>query len=108
MYLFAQVQETLSLSDILPLVTHTLRSCPIAECSHRLGGILRQLNPADIGSLLNELEVPTDRKILLINALVASGMNSRALIGLLSAEEDENIVEKVLIYLATGQISPNQ
>ncbi len=105
------MQDTLPLSELLPLITDTLLSCSMADCVATLTRTLQQLRPSDVGTLLLELdllEIPVDQKVGLVEGLVRSGRGSEALSVWVSAEEGEEVVERILLYLATGSIPPNR
>lgn len=106
----SQLQETLPLSEVTPLISNILQSCTGDECSQQVGGALRHLSLADVSTLVGELEqLPASKQLVLLDGLVQSGhVGDDALRVWLSPNEEEEVVERILLYLATGKITPNQ
>lgn len=104
----SQVQDVRPLSELSPLILDILNSCPVSECLHQLGGVLQQLSLADISTLLHELDVAVSKRLLLIDGLVQSGRGSGVLSGWISPDEEEEVVKRILLHLATGRIPPNK
>lgn len=109
-HIHPQLKETSPLADVLPGITNTLKTCsPSSDCIPQLCPALRQLSSADVSTLLSELDVPVSQKLVLVDALVYDGSpNSEALQVWISADEQEELVMRVLLHLTTGRISPNQ
>ena len=115
-----QVQDTRPLSELLPQITHALSSCPSTDCGRHVTGLLKQVRPSDISTLLLELdilEIPVDQKLAMIDGLVKSGCGSVGgspsgegdpLSVWVSADEGEEVVERLLLHLATGNIPPSR
>ena len=110
--MITQVQETRPLSDLLPQISSTLStSCPAPDCVRRLAGLLRQLDHAEVGALLLELDLlgtPVGQKVTVAEALVRVGYDGEALSVWIAADEGEELVEKLLVDLATGKIAPTR
>lgn len=98
------------MSDLSPLVSDILRTCAESECPHRLSSALRQLAADDVGTLLSRLQLTAREQLLLLDALVQSGHGGGddALRVWLSPDAKEEVVKRVLLYLATGKIIPNK
>ena len=105
---FLQLTDTLPISELSPLITGILQSCQPDECIHQVGMVLSRLDPADVGILLRDLTLPLDKKLVLIDALGASGVSGGDLSDLISADEEEQVVERILVNMATARLIPNQ
>ena len=70
--------------------------------------MLRHLDPADAGDLLRELAVPSDLKLVVVDALGAAGVGGNTLTGLINADEEEGLVERILLNFALGHLPVTQ
>ena len=102
------MEEALPFSELSPLISDTLRTCVDNDCQSRLNSLFRRLSSADVGTLLDRLELTADKQLVLLDSLVQSGRGSGVLGVWLSPDEDEDVVKRVLLYLATGKITPNE
>jgi len=102
------VHDLQPLSELLPAVSSALTSCAAADCPHLLLPILRHLNPSDVADLLHGLALPTSRKLLVVDALGAAGVDGDRLAGFISANEEEEVVERVLMNFALGHFPITQ
>ncbi len=80
-----------------------------------MGGVLKKLDPADIGTLLSRLDVGTEKILVLIDIISGEdfsrggGEVGVALVELLRSDQtEEAIIERILINLAIGRLTPNQ
>lgn len=104
-----QPQRTLPLSELLPRIKAVLVSCPSSECLHEISSALQHLSPADISNLLAELQgASASNKLVVINGLVQNRLTGDALSAWVSPEEEEEVVKRILMYLATGRIMPTR
>ncbi len=80
-----------------------------------MGGVLKELDPADIGTLLSRLDVGMEKILVLIDIISGEdfsrggGEVGVALVELLRSDQtEEAIIERILINLAIGRLTPNQ
>ena len=106
------MRDTKPVSELLPAISSTLLSCSTAECTHQLSALLKQLRPGDISTLLLELdllEIPVGQKLAVVDALVRSGNpETEALSVWASPDEGEELVERLLFHIATGNTPPSR